>query len=196
MQLLRLMTKINTIKYLTQAEVTALFKVIGSKRDRAIFLVAYYHGLRASEVGMITPDHVALDRARVWITRLKNGKSGEYPMQPNEVTALKAWVKARNQYSYWLFYGQGFRPIPRRTLHHLMNVYGGKAGIPQDKRHFHVLRHSIATHLLDAGADIRFVQDWLGHKNIQNTAIYAQITNPARDKQATKFFASPMIVGG
>jgi site-specific recombinase XerD len=42
--------------------------------------------------------------------------------------------------------------------------------------HFHVLKHSVATHLLDAGVDIRFVQDWLGHSNIQNTVIYAYLS--------------------
>jgi len=76
-----------------------------------------------------------------------------------------------------------------------MKRYGKKAGIPEDKCHFHVLKHSIATHLLDAGADIRFVQDWIGHKNIQNTVVYAQISNRAREEQARKLFASPMIVG-
>ncbi len=190
------MSDIKTIKYLTQEEVRGLFKVIVNKRHRAIFLTAYYHGLRPSEVGMIMPDHVDLDRARIQITRLKHSRSGEYPMQPDEVRAIRAWMKVRNQASHWLFYGQGLRPIPRRTLHHLINIYGAKAGIPKNKRHFHVLRHSIATHLLDAGADIRFVQDWLGHKNIQSAVIYAQITNPTRDQQATKLFTSPMIVGG
>lgn len=190
------MSNIRTIKYLTQEEVRGLFKVIDNKRDRAIFLTAYYHGLRPSEVGIIQAEDVDLERARLWITRLKHSKSGEYPMQPDEVRAIRAWMKARNQNTPCLFYGRGPMPISRRTLHYLINVYGEKANIPKSKRHFHVLRHSIATHLLEAGADIRFVQDWLGHQNIQNTVVYAQITNPARDKQATKLFASPMIVGG
>jgi type 1 fimbriae regulatory protein FimB len=189
------MPRINTIKYLTQDEVRHLFGAITSKRDRALFRVAYYHGLRPSEVGMVQAPHVSLDRARIWVNRLKNGKAGEYPMPPNEVMALKAWMKEHNQFIIWLFYGQHGAPISRRTLHYLMNKYGEKAGIPQDKRHFHVLRHSIATHLMDAGADIRFVQEWLGHRKIENTAVYAQISNPARDKQATRFFSTGMIVG-
>lgn len=189
------MRNIDKIKYLTQEEARRLFKVIKNKRDRAIFLVAYYHGLRPSEVGMIQPEHIDLERWKIYIPRLKNSKSGQYPMQPNEVRAIRAWMKARDQGHPWLFYGKNQMPMPRRTLHYLMNSYGEKAGIPQDKRHFHVLRHSIATHLLDAGADIRFVQDWLGHRKIESTVVYAQITNPTRDKQALKFFASPMIVG-
>jgi site-specific recombinase XerD len=70
----------------------------------------------------------------------------------------------------------------------LIKDYGEKAKLPDDKRHFHVLKHSIATHLLDTGADIRFVQDWLGHANIQNTVIYAQISVGSREAKARKHF--------
>lgn len=189
------MGNLATIDYLTQDEVKRLFKVIDSKRDKAIFMVAYYHGLRPSEVGLIQADDVDLTRNKIRITRLKNSISGEHPMAPGEIRAVRAWMKERIKSLPWLFYAKGPLPMPRRSLHYLINVYGERAGIPQGKRHFHVLRHSIATHLLDAGQDIRFVQDWLGHQNIQNTVIYAQITNPARDKQALKAFASPMVVG-
>lgn len=79
-------------------------------------------------------------------------------------------------------------PISRRTLDWLMKGYGDKAQLPQDKRYFHVLKHSIATHLLEAGADLRFVQDWLGHANIQNTVIYASLTSRSREEKARKLF--------
>jgi integrase/recombinase XerD len=75
-----------------------------------------------------------------------------------------------------------------------MKHYGELADIPASKRHFHVLKHSIATHLLDAGADLRFVQDWVGHASIKNTVIYAQLTNRRRDEEARKVFASPYVV--
>jgi site-specific recombinase XerD len=50
----------------------------------------------------------------------------------------------------------------------MIKGYGEKAKLPVQKRHFHVLKHTIATHLSGAGADLRFVRDWLGHSNIQN----------------------------
>jgi site-specific recombinase XerD len=57
----------------------------------------------------------------------------------------------------------------RRILWCLMQRYGTLAKLPKEKQKFHILKHSIATHLLDAGADLSFVKDWLGHANIQNS---------------------------
>lgn len=195
MGLVKLMPNIKSIKYLTQDELKNLLKVIESKRDKAIFLLAYRHGLRASEIGVLKVEGVDMERGRIRINRLKHSQGGEYPMELDEMKVLKAWLKERKDGNLCLFPSRRGTPISRRTLDYMMKSYGEKAGIPIDKRHFHVLKHSIATHLLDAGADIRFVQDWIGHKNIQNTVVYAQITNPAREAQAKKFFASPMIVG-
>jgi integrase/recombinase XerD len=70
----------------------------------------------------------------------------------------------------------------------LMKRYGGEANIPKEKRHFHVLKHSIATHLLDADADLRFLQDLLGHANIQNTVVYASLVSHSRETKARKYF--------
>jgi site-specific recombinase XerD len=75
-----------------------------------------------------------------------------------------------------------------------MKHYSEQAGIPEGKPHFHALKHSIATHLLDAGADLRFVQDWIGHASIGNTVVYAQLTSRRRDEQARKVFASQHVV--
>jgi len=85
-------------------------------------------------------------------------------------------------------------PIDRRTLWCAMQTYGAQAGLPPEKRKFHSLKHSIATHLLDARSELKFVQDWVGHKNIQNTSKYAQLTNPRRDEEARKLFADHRVV--
>ena len=75
-----------------------------------------------------------------------------------------------------------------------MQTYGELAGLPGEKRKFRCLKHSIATHLLDAGADLAFVKDWLGHANIQNTTIYARLTTATLDSTARKVFASHRVV--
>jgi site-specific recombinase XerD len=79
-------------------------------------------------------------------------------------------------------------------LHHLMQTYGEVAGLPPEKHKFHCLKHSIATHLLDAGADLAFVKDWLGHANIQNTTIYARLTTATLDAQAWTIVARYRVV--
>ena len=67
-------------------------------------------------------------------------------------------------------------PLERRSYWDLIQKYGKQAELPKAKRRFHALRHAIAVHLLDAGADVAFVQDRLGHANIQNTMVYMRYT--------------------
>jgi site-specific recombinase XerD len=182
------------IQFLAQPELRSLLRVITRKRDRALFLVAYRHGLRASEVGMLQIDDLNLAQQRLTIQRLKGSLAGIHPLRADEVTALKAYLRERKSPSPTLFLSQRGTPISRRQLDTLMKHYGELADIPVSKRHFHVLKHSIATHLLDAGADLRFVQDWVGHASIKNTVIYAQLTSRRRDEEARKVFASPYVV--
>jgi type 1 fimbriae regulatory protein FimB/type 1 fimbriae regulatory protein FimE len=186
--------------FLTQDETKRLFETIrkstrpNTKRDRALFLTAYRHGLRASEVGLLQKADVDFKSSRLTIHRLKNSISGIYPIQPDEQKTLKAYIATRTDSSPYLFLSKRGVPIDRRTLWLLTRTYGKAAKLPPDKLHFHVLRHSIATHLLDAGADLSFVKDWLGHANIQNTTIYARLTTATRDDQARKIFASHRVV--
>jgi type 1 fimbriae regulatory protein FimB len=183
-----------TINFLTQDEMRRLLDAIDSKRDSAISLLAYRHGLRASEIGMLSTADLDVKQYRVRIHRLKNSLEGLHPLQPDEVKALKAYLKERNSNVPALFLSRNTTPISRRRLDELMKHYGQRAGIPESKRHFHALKHSIATHLLDAGADLRFVQDWIGHASIRNTVIYAQLTSRRRDEEARKVFASQWVV--
>ncbi len=177
-----------TIKFLTLDETRRLFACITDKRDKAIFLLAYRHGLRASEIGLLRVSDLDLKRLRVMLHRLKGSLSGEHPLQTDEARALKAWLKSRDTDSPVLFPSRRNLPISRQMLDVLMKSYGDDAAIPKDKRHFHVLKHSIATHLLDAGADLRFVQDWLGHSNIQNTVIYTALVSTSREQKARQYF--------
>ena len=160
------------LKYLTEDEVQRLLSIIEGKRDRILFLLAYRHGLRASEVGLLRVDDLDFKKLRIKIQRLKGSHSGEHPLQSDEVRALKAHLRSRPVDSPVLFTSRLNQPISRKTLEWLTKRYGEKASLPQEFRHFHLLRHSIAKHMLDAGTRDRFVQDWLGHANIQNTRMY------------------------
>lgn len=177
-----------TIKFLTTSEIKCLFAQITDKRDRAIFLLAYRHGLRASEVGLLQTSDVDFTKLRLMVHRLKGSYSGEHPLQPDEARVLKAYLKERASESPILFTSNRNLPISRRMLDVLMKRYGEIARLPKEKQHFHCLKHSIATHLLDAGAELRFVQDWLGHSNIQNTVIYAFLTAGTREAKARTHF--------
>jgi type 1 fimbriae regulatory protein FimB len=179
------------VLYLNEEEIKALFRAIdvegkrqGTRanpvRDRALFEVALGRGLRASEVGILTLQDLRLKDNRLKVTRLKGGRSGEFLITERETRALKAYVKDRGWLAGPLFTSRNRRAISRRRLDELMKFYGTKAGLPEEKRHFHCMRHTCATRLLDHGAKIEEVQDILGHEDIRNTMIYAKITNSRR----------------
>jgi integrase len=183
-----------TLQFLTQEELKRLFAVITNTRDKVLFLLAYRHGLRASEIGLLQRTDIDLKQGRITIHRLKGSLSGIYPLQPDVIKLLRAYLRARTDASPYLFISNRGVPIDRRTLWCAMQTYGKQAGLPPEKRKFHNLKHSIATHLLDARGELKFVQDWVGHKNIQNTTKYAQLTNPRRDDEARKLFADHRVV--
>ena len=183
-----------TIQFLTQDETRRLFKTIKKLRDRAIFLTAYRHGLRASEVPLLQRTDLDLKAGRITIQRLKGSISGVYPLQPDLLKLLRRYLRSREDSSPALFISNRLSPIDRSTLWRLMQKYGAAALLPAEKCKFHSLRHSIATHLLDAGADVAFVRDWLGHSNIQNTMVYAQLTTTTRDQAARSLFTSPQVI--
>jgi integrase len=183
-----------TMQFLTQEELKRLFAVIKDKRDKALFLLAYRHGLRASEIGLLQCTDVDLKQGRITIHRLKGSLSGIYPLQPDVIKLLRSYLRMRTDASPYLFISNRGVPIDRRTLWCAMQTYSKRAGLPPEKRKFHSLKHSISTHLLDAHGELKFVQDWVGHKNIQNTTKYAQLTNPRRDDEARKLFADHRVV--
>jgi integrase len=172
--------------FLEAGEIANLFRVITSPRDRAMFRLAYHGGLRASELGLLQMRDFNAKTDRVYVHRLKGSNSGEHPLTREESRALRAWLKQRGDFPGPIFPSRKRQPISRKMLHVLMQKYGAAAGIDKRRRHFHVLKHSCATQLLSKGFHVEQVQDWLGHVNIQNTMIYAKITNSRRDEMAEK----------
>lgn len=175
------------LQFLSLRETKALFNRISDPGDKALFLIAYRHGLRVSEVCNLKVADVHLEDSRIFCRRLKGSISGFQVLDSKEKAVIQEWLKVRRSGSTKLF---GYT---RATVDRRIKRYGAEARLPVSKRHFHILKHSIAVHLLQAGAEIKLVQELLGHRNIQNTLIYAQLVSSYRDERQTELFASGKI---
>jgi integrase/recombinase XerD len=143
-------------------------------RDRAILLVTYASGLRVSEVcGLKIQD---LDDGSVRV-KGKGGKERVVPIAPAAIEAVDHYLihYRNNSESEYLFLGAKGKPIDRILVWNRVKVYAKEAGITKSISP-HTLRHSFATHLLENGADLRVIQEMLGHSNIATTDRYTQIS--------------------
>lgn len=179
------------IKYLDQEQVKALFKKIDDKRDKALFSLIYYYGLRVSEATLLRPQDVFWDRNRIFIHRVKGGIPGEKPLIGNAKRLLNAYLKERKDNGLALFTGRRGN-LKECMIRKLFYKYAKKAKL--DGYSIHSLRHSIAVHLLEMGQDVRYVQDHLGHKDIRSTQIYTTITDRKRDQAFQEMEMSERIV--
>jgi len=182
--------------YLTKAEVERFFATIpkAETRNRLLFDIIYRHGLRRREATLLRREHVTDDR--IWIGRVKHGISGEYPIHPTTRRLLQKYLPTRTSPdSPFLFTSRqsGAHPIAPTTIWTLFRRYARQAGLPENRLHPHVLRHSLATHLLNAHWDLADVMDWLGHAEISSTTIYAQVTNKRRLEQFQAVLDSPEL---
>lgn len=192
---------IDTIKYLTPSELSSLLTHVRSKsiRDYAIIQTAVSHALRISEVGKLQLSDFDADNRRIKIRRVKNGPIGiQYLLSDDTLKALKNWVSIRGKATGPLFasrrskLGQGKETpeqgITKRTLHTVFKDYAIAAKLPEDKQHFHVLRHTCAVNMVDKEIPMRNIADWMGHRNINSTMVYARVSDMARNATAEKFY--------
>lgn len=170
------------MKYFSFDEIGRFFAVLKGNRDKAMFRVMYLKALRASEVGMLRMEDYHEREGRLFVKRLKNSRAGEFRIHRTEGQFLRAWVRERGRGPGAIFRSRNHRPISRRQIDRLVKHYGALAGIPPEKCHAHAFKHSRGTHLLSEERDITLVQDQLGHRNIQNTMIYAEVQNVAREE--------------
>ena len=137
-------------------------------------------------------EDVDLERGRIVIKRLKGGAWTEQPLFSSTARLLRKFLATRRESPEPLFFGRS-GPLKKRQIQALFTKYRDRAGL--DRRYTcHGLRHSIATHLLDAGVALEFVQDHLGHQSIRSTSIYARITDRHRAELFLQLERSPWIV--
>lgn len=175
-------------KYLTSTEIDKLIAAVTSiknnERNKCMLLMCFIHGLRVSELSSLKIQDIELSNKIIFITRLKNGFSVQHPLQTSELKALEAWMKIRSSYlgcdSDYLFLSRHGKKLSRQQLYRIFRLAGERANINIDV-HPHMFRHACGYALADRGCDTRLIQDYLGHRNIQNTVIYTS-SNAARFK--------------
>jgi len=148
-------------------------------RDRAVLELLYGSGLRVGELAALTVDRVDLTRCRVRVIG-KGSKEREVPLSEPSVAALRAWLASgracvADDASPALFFNRKKRPLGPRDIRALVEGYSRRL-LPGRRVTPHTLRHTFATHLLEGGADIRAVQELLGHASVATTQRYTHVS--------------------
>jgi site-specific recombinase XerD len=166
-------------RYLRDEEVGRLFEVIKKSRDRAIFMLMLRCGLRLEEVANLTIGALDLKRRKIIVAKGKGGKGRVVYISNDALDALVQYLRVRfsmRTKSLFLvekgtYAGKG---ISARGIRKRMEYYAGKARL---KVCCHQLRHTMATQLLNADADLVTIQDLLGHTRIKTTQRYCKVSN-------------------
>jgi type 1 fimbriae regulatory protein FimB len=189
----------NRQTYLTPEEVIAVLKAAKerSAHDWAMVLLAYRHGMRASEVCNLRLDDIDLKRQAITVHRLKGSVDTVQPVYPHrgvplldELAALRAHLRDREaDGSDFLFTSQKGGKLHRSQFFRLFQAIAEAAGLPAEKRHPHVLKHSLASHLVSSNVNLALVKQALGHRAISSTMIYVGTS----DLQASEAAAEAMM---
>nr|WP_321222932.1 tyrosine-type recombinase/integrase [uncultured Psychroserpens sp.] len=172
-------------KMLSKAEIKRLFSQVNNEKHLLILKLCYGMGLRVSEIVKIKIHHIDSDRMQVLITSAK-GKKDRYVNLPESVLeSLRTYYKNYRPKD-WLFEGQYDGAYSTRSVQAVFKRAMKKAKI-RKQIGIHGLRHSYATHLLESGADLRFIQQLLGHHSIKTTQIYTHVS-----KSSTSNVKSPL----
>ena len=168
---------------LSVEEVTAILESVDEKapfgkRDRAILEVLYGCGLRVSEAAGLLLSHVHLDEGFVDVIG-KGNKQRLVPLGEIAADAIRLYLEDRptpasGAYDDYLFLNRFGKPLSRVSLFNLVKRQAMVAGIRKEISP-HTFRHSFATHLIENGADLRIVQEMLGHESILTTEIYTHL---------------------
>lgn len=174
-----------TREHLTEAELTMLMEAAKGNRwghrDATMILVAYRHGLRASELTDLRWDQVEFATAALHVRRVKHGTPSTHPIMGDELRALRRLQREQVPKSTFVFTSERGAPFSTAGLARMVERAGVAAGI-EFKVHPHQLRHACGYALANKGHDTRALQAYLGHKSIQHTVRYTELS-PSRYKE-------------
>jgi site-specific recombinase XerD len=161
---------------LSAEEVAGFLGAVSSLRNRAALSLAYATGLRVSEVTRVKISDIDSQRGIIRVEQGKGGRDRQVMLSETLLDILRTyWKMTQPRPRTWLFPGRDpDRPLHPQVLHNACALARQVAGLDKPVTP-HTLRHSFATHLLEAGTDIRIIQALLGHANLTTTALYAQV---------------------
>ena len=161
---------------LSQEEVSEILTSVSNIKHKLILMLIYSAGLRVSEVVRLRPDDIDIQRKLIHIRGAKGRKDRYTILSDVAMETLSFYLKSY-QPEKWLFPGQkdGMH-VTTRTVQRIFEEAVKKASICKNVS-VHSLRHSFATHLLESGVDLRYIQELLGHKSSKTTEVYTHVSN-------------------
>ncbi len=165
---------------LSEEEVTKILKQVKNLKYKCIIYLIYSAGLRLTEVVHLRISDIHSDRKQIFIRSAKGNKDRYGILSDTVLDLLRTYYKVYKP-KKWLFESKYGEQFSRRVIQKLFKAAVNKSGV---KKHasIHTLRHSFATHLLEHGTDLRYIQELLGHKSSRTTEIYTHVTHTARNK--------------
>ncbi|KRM88074.1 tyrosine recombinase XerC [Lacticaseibacillus thailandensis] len=186
-------------QFFYEPEIAQLFKAVEGDdpadiRDRALLEVLYDTGMRVSEVANLTVEQVDLQMHAI-LVHGKGNKDRYVLFGDQAATAIKCYVDTvradlmavSGLWTNRMFLNQHGRPITPRGIEYVLDRVVERTSLTT-KIHPHMLRHSFATHMLNHGADLRTVQELLGHSSLSTTQIYTHVTTAHLVKDYQKYF--------
>jgi type 1 fimbriae regulatory protein FimB/type 1 fimbriae regulatory protein FimE len=165
-------------KHLTPAEVERLIKSASKvgrhgHRDATMILLAASHGFRVSELVGLKREQLDLEGQILHVRRLKKGRPTTHPLSGKEVRALRQVLRDAKE-SQYVFVSEQGGPMDRRNFGLIVARAGELAGLPLAV-HPHMLRHACGYKRANEGRDLREIQLYLGHRNVQHTVLYTEL---------------------
>lgn len=159
---------------LSEEEITSILKAISNLKHKAIIMVIYSGGLRISELINLKVKDIDSDRMQIRISQAK-GKKDRYTLLSNKTLLILRKYFTEYKPKEWLFEGVSGGQYADSSIYSIFKKAIASANIKK-KVSIHSLRHSFATHLLENGTDLRYIQNLLGHSSSKTTEIYTHIT--------------------
>ena len=166
--------------YLSTAEIKKLIEITDNLKHKSIIMLLYSGGLRLSEVVNLKITDIDSKAMTITIRQAKGKKDRQVMLSENFLLILRQYY-LKFKPNFYLFEGQNGLQYSGRSIQQIVKQSTLKSGINKTVSP-HILRHSFATHLLEAGTDIRYIQELLGHNHVKTTQIYTQITDVTKNK--------------